>query len=216
MSILAYLLLALAARTAAALTFDLPYAGQKCFSEDFQPRTTVKGKVHVATGRGGADMKLDVYVTNQQGVVSFHRADVNTVAFTFVTGDFAAHTTAPYRVCVLHQTGAYTAHPPAGQVYRRITLDLAAVRRQADTSTLATKSHADRTIQSFHDVSLSVDRLIDAMDEIRAREQALSDVGTDTSTLIVRISLVASLFTILTGLLNFITLKSFFKQKKLA
>lgn len=53
------------------------------------------------------------------------------------------------------------------------------------------------------------------MDEIRMREQSLSNIGKETTAIIVRISLVACLFTILTGVLNFMFLKDFFKRKKM-
>jgi len=199
-----------------AITFDLPYGQQKCFSEDVSPSVTVRGAVHVAGGRGQGDMKLDVYVTNPQGVVAFHRMDVNAVKFTFKTSSFQEHTTQAYRICVLHQLERGRAHHAHHKAYRRITLEFEMAREKASMKSLASKQHVDKLHQSFHEVSISVDKLIEGMDDLRMREQALTNVSSDTSSVIVRIAIVACLFTILTGVLNFMSLKSFFKQKKLA
>lgn len=199
----------------ASITFDLPYGQQKSFSEDVSPSVTMRGSVHVAGGRGQGDMKLDVYVTNPQGVVAFHRMDVNAVKFTFKTSAFQAHTTQAYRMCILHQLERGAAHSHS-QTYRRITLEFEQARAKDDLKKLASKSHVDKLHESFHEVSLSVDKLIEGMDDLRMREQTLTSINSDTSSVIVRIAIVACLFTILTGVLNFMSLKSFFKQKKLA
>ncbi len=199
-----------------ALTFDLGYGSQKCFSEDVAPSTLIKGSVSASGGKGGADMKLDVYVSNAQGVVAFHRTDVNAVKFSFSSGAFERHTTQPYRICVMHQITSGSAYPPSGKAYRRVTLSFEQATKVADTTALATRQHVDQVHQSFHEVSVAVDRLIEAMDDLRAKEQDLTDVNQDTTSVIVRISIVACLATILTGVLNFLSLKTFFKQKKLA
>lgn len=213
MSTILFLLLATYAR---AITFDLYFGEQKCFGEDFLPRTSVKGDVHVSTGRGGADMKLDVVITNSKQVVVFHRAAIHTAKFSFTTGEYKSTTSQPYRICVRHQVPSYAARPPTDiAAYRRVTLSLHTPRTSQDIAKLASRAHVNRTSQSFREVSFSLERLLQAMHSIRSLEQHLSDIGNSTATLVVCISLLASLFTILTGVLNFMYLKNFFKHKKL-
>lgn len=177
----------------------------------------IRGTVQVGSGGGGGDMRLDVYVTNPQGVVAFHRADVNAVKFSFQTAAYERHTTQAHRVCILHQADHRGA--PAHGAFRRITINVEVAKVAKDTGksgSLASREHADRLQQIFRDVSADVDRLIETMDTLRVGEQQLTDINQSTSSLILRISVVACLLTVLTGVLNVMSLKSFFKQKKLA
>jgi emp24/gp25L/p24 family/GOLD len=208
------LALALCAAPAHAVTFELGYGARKCLSEDVPPLANVRGELHVAGGAG--DMSLDLFVSNPRGVVYFHKADASAVKYTFKSGAFEAHTTEPYRFCIVHQV-----HPNSAastDVLRRVTLTV-----QVETpaskhaiSSLATKDHVAKAQQTFQDVSNEVDVLIAQLDDLRIKEQALSDVNDDTSRTIVRITIIAALFTVATGVLNFLNLKTFFKQKKLA
>ncbi len=214
-ALLALCAIASALHVAASITFDLGYGQQKCFTEDLPPVTIVRGDVHIASGKG--EMRLDLFVTNQQGVLAFHKSDVNAVKFSFQTGAYDRHTTQLYRFCVVNQVHGLSGMPP-GDVFRRVTMqiDVMSASRGNAVGGLATRDHVTKLQQSFHEVSGEVDRLIESLDELRAKEQQLTDVNANTSTMIVRISIIACLFTILTGVLNVMSLKSFFKQKKLA
>lgn len=198
---------------AQALTFDLAYGQRKCFSEDLPPLTTVRGDVQVASGRG--EMRLDLFVSDAKGVVAFHKSDVNMVKYSFQTASYDRHTTSPYRFCIVNQVHARAAND--GDLSRRVTMkvDVLHKSRAEQFSRLATKGHVSKIQESFQSVSDDVDRLIEVMDELRAKEQELTDLNASTTRTIVRISVVACLFTIATGVANFVSLKSFFKQKKL-
>lgn len=198
-----------------SLTFELPYGQRKCFSEDLPPDIEVRGTVHVASGQG--EMTLDLFVSDMRGVVYFHKSNVDSVKFSFRTGHFPSHTREAFRFCVVNQVSANAAHPSA-RVVRRVTLEVETVKDRHDTSTsrLAKQDQVDKVYSSFLGVQNDVDDLIEKMDELRVKEQKLNDINESTSATIFRISLVACLFTILTGVLNFLSLKSFFKRKKLA
>lgn len=217
-----------------SLTFNLPYGQRKCFMEDLPPSSTVQGTVHVSSGHG--DMSLDMFVSNSKGTVFYHRSDVNSIKFSFHTpghpnfdnrrsgnpydtrnvryyNEVSADT---YRFCVVNQVHPQAAASPG--VVRRITLDISHISDQysAEVSKLAKQEHAEKIFSTFSDVSKDVDNLIEQLDDLRAKEQTLSELNESTSTTILTISLLASLFTILTGVINFLSLKSFFKRKKLA
>lgn len=201
---------------AGSLTFELPYGQRKCFTEDLPPDTVTRGTMHVASGQG--EMTLDVFVSDLQGIVHFHKSNVDNVKFSFKTGHFPLHTREAYRFCVVNQVSPNAIQQSSGRVVRRITLEVETVKEPHDptTSRLAKQGQVDQMYTSFLSVQNDVDGLIEKMDELRATEQVLSEVNESTSTTILRISLVACVFTILTGVLNFLSLKSFFKRKKLA
>lgn len=213
----AALLLLAAAAQASSLTFELPYGQRKCYSEDLAPSTDIRGEVHVAGGRG--EMKLDLFVSDAGGTVYFHKSDVNALKFSFKTGVAPSHSktgTQSYRFCIVNQVHPHSA--AASNVARRVTLVVEALDkvRAGDMAKLATQGHVEKVQDKFGEVSRKVDEIIDRIDDLRVQEQALSDVNEDTSRMIMRISVLACLFTIATGALNFMSLKSFFKQKKLA
>lgn len=81
---------------------------------------------------------------------------------------------------------------------------------------LAKQEHVDKVYESFLSVSNEVDTLIERLDELRAKEQMLTELNESTTVVILRISLVACAFTIATGVLNILSLQRFFKRKKLA
>lgn len=201
--------------SANSLTFELPYGQRKCFSEDLPPDTRTLGTVHVSSGHG--DMTLDLFVADPRGKVYFHRANVDTVKFSFVTGQGPQHSRENYRFCVVNQVAANAARP-AHDVVRRVTLEVDTLRPSSETPAkrIAKQEHVEKVFASFVNVQSDIDDLIEKMDELRAREQMLTDANTQTTTVIFRISLLACVLTIVTGLLNFISLKSFFKRKKLA
>lgn len=202
---------------ASSLTFNLPYGQRKCFTEELPPSANVRGGINVASGKG--DMSLDMFVSDSHGTVHFHKSDVNAVKFSFHTP--ASNTQgmyAPddYRFCIVNQVHPQAAASPG--VTRRITLEVSYVsdRHAQQVDRLAKEDVAEQVFSRFSSVSSDVDELIEKLDELRAKEQQLTELNENTSSTILTISLIASLFTILTGLLNFLSLKSFFKRKKLA
>lgn len=232
-----------------SLTFDLPYGQRKCFTEDLPYGANVRGAVHVASGRG--DMSLDLFVSDSHGKVYFHRADVNSVKFSFAvaqhgggSGGHHAHgdyghghdygqgdihggsehyvdphsrdTEQQFRFCVVNQIHPHAA--PDANVKRRVTLEVSVEteRHTAALRGLARAADADKISVTFSHVAAEVDTIVEKLDELRVREQVLSELNESTATSILRISLLACTFTVVTGLLNFFSLKSFFKQKKLA
>eukprot|EP00177_Eucheuma_denticulatum_P006033 GFKZ01011005.1.p1 GENE.GFKZ01011005.1~~GFKZ01011005.1.p1 ORF type:complete len:237 (+),score=6.63 GFKZ01011005.1:202-912(+) len=211
-----------------SLTFELPYGQRKCFSEDLPPYTVTRGTVHVSSGSG--EMSLDLFVSDQNGVVQFHKSDVNTVKFSFRSGSYPVHTRQMYRFCVVNQVHAGSANTMPGSVTRRVTLKVEPVyegemagreQHQSDgsgtaVSRLAKQGHVDKVYQSFLEVSNDVDGLIERMEELRAEEEMLTAANERTAGVILKISVVACTLTIATGVLNFLSLKSFFKRKKLA
>lgn len=199
----------------ASITFDLAYGQQKCFSEDLPPVTIVRGDVQIASGRG--EMRLDLFVTDMNGVLAFHKSDVNAVKYSFQTGAYERYTTQQYRFCIVNQLKPRGTEPGT-EVFRRVTIKVNSISnsRGAEVGNLAKRDHVSKLQQTFHEVSNEVDRLIETMDQLRVDEQLLTDVNRNTTSSIIRISIVACLFTILTGVLNVMSLKSFFKQKKLA
>lgn len=199
---------------ATSLTFNLPYGQRKCFSDDLPPSTSCRGTVHVTSGKG--EMSLDLFVTDPRGTVFFHKSDVNSVKFSFRTGSFQQHTTQKYRFCVVNQVHPHAVH--AADVVRKVTLDVEAIteHREKAISRLAKQDHADKLYADFLAASQLVDNMIEKMDDLRVSEQFLTDLNQSTATTILRVSMVACVLTVATGVLNFLSLKSFFKRKKLA
>lgn len=199
-----------------SLTFELPYGQRKCFSEDLPPNVSVRGTVHVSSGQG--EMSLDLIVLDDSGVVHSHKSDVNSVKFSFRSGNYPHHTRQDYRFCIVTQVKTRGAEPAARHVTRRVTLevDVAPDDTGGTVGRLAKQEHMDKVYQSFLSVSNEVDELIERMDELRAKEQLLTEANELTTKVILRISLVACAFTIATGILNVLSLQRFFKRKKLA
>lgn len=168
----------------------------------------------MASGKG--EMSLDLFVSDMRGTVQFHKQDVNTVKFSFKTGLFQSHTVQDYRFCVVNQVHPHS-HSTPGAV-RRVTLDVDVARdKDVDsTSHLAKQEHADKIYNDFMTVSQSVDSIIEKMDELREKEANLTNINKQTTTTIFRLSMLACLFTVAAGVANFLSLKSFFKRKKLA
>jgi emp24/gp25L/p24 family/GOLD len=207
-------LLAAAAAAAAGLTFDLEYGARKCVSEDVPPSADVLGELHVSGGNG--DMSLDLFVSDPRGVVYFHKAGANSVKYSFKAGTFAEGTTQVYRFCVVHQV-----HPNAAtrtDVMRRVSLSVKVEGKgvKEEVERLAKKGDVTKAQEKFQDVYRDVDSLISRMDELRALEDTLSTANENTSRVVMRVTFLAAVFTIGTGVLNFLNLKSFFKSKKLA
>lgn len=202
---------------ASSLTFNLPYGQRKCFSEEVPPSATVRGAVHVASGRG--DMTLDMFVSDSHGTVHFHKSDINSVKFSFrtpATNSQGVYAPDDYRFCVVNQVHPQAAASPG--VIRRITLDVTHMsdRHSAEVDKLAKDEHAEKIFTTFSTVSSEVDEIIEKLDELRAKEQDLTELNENTASTILTISVLASFFTIATGFVNFFSLKSFFKRKKLA
>lgn len=203
---------------AEAITFDLPYGQQNCFGEDFLPRTTVQTEVHVLTGRGGGggvDMKLDVSVSNAGGTVIAHHSDASTVKFSFVTGHYKSTSSQPYRVCVRHQPNNDMHQPGAVSAYRRVMLSLTPAVKNVDSDMYLTHDDADQILLSLNNLSRSVANVIKEIDQIRTLEDTLSDEANHTTPMIIRFSILACLFTILTGFINVGFLKALWKKKKM-
>lgn len=215
-AVLAAVLFAMTATLCSAITFDLGYGQQKCFTEDLPPESNIRGSVRVGSSGGTSDMRLDVYVTNPSGVVSFHKADVNAVKFSFKSGTFEKYTAQAHRVCIMHQVDHRSSAPRGA--FRRVTLEIDVATSAPDPTinSLASRQHADKLQQHFHEVSADINRLIETMDELRVGEGKMTSTNSSTSRLILRISVLACLLTVVAGALNVMALKSFFKQKKLA
>lgn len=205
--------LLLLAAAASALTFDLSYGSRKCISEDVTPLADVRGELHVSGGSG--DMSLDLFVSDPRGVVYFHRAGANSVKYSFKAGNFGTATQA-YRFCVVHQV-----HPNAAtrtEVVRRVTLSVKVEGKgiQEEVAALAKRGDVAQAQEKFQDVYREVDNIISQMDRLRDMEEALSSANENTSRIVMRVTFLAAVFTIGTGVLNFLNLKTFFKSKKLA
>lgn len=165
---------------------------------------------------GTGEMSLDLFVSDQRGVVQFHKSNVNSVKFSFTTGVYEEHTRQVYRFCVVNQVNANAAQPRDKDVARRVTLEVEEVVGEKASEGLAKQVQMDKVYQSFLTVSSEVNGVIEKMEELRAKEQKLSELNEITSAVILRISIVASLVTVMTGVVNFVSLKRFFKRKKLA
>lgn len=213
----------------ASLTFTLPYGQRKCFVEELPISGTVRGTVHVSSGIG--DMSLDMFVSDSRGVVRYHKSEVNSIKFSFDMPNSADHLhqqgqqqqyynsyagSESYRFCIVNQVHPEAAAPK--EVNRRVTLDISFVsdKHVEQVSKLAKSEHAEKLFSTFASVSSDVDGVIRQLDELRARELELTEINESTSSTILTISVMASLFTVLTGVLNVMSLKSFFKRKKLA
>lgn len=214
----------------ASLTFTLPYAQRKCFVEEFPISGTVRGTVHVSSGIG--DMSLDMFVSDSRGIVRYHKSEVNSIKFSFDMPNSADHQhqqgqqtqqyynsyagTESYRFCIVNQVHPDAAAPK--EVNRKVTLDISFMshRHEEQVSKLAKSEHAEKLFSTFASVSSDVDGVIRQLDELRTRELELTKMNESTSSTIMTINVMASLFTVLTGVLNVMSLKSFFKRKKLA
>lgn len=212
--IIAAVALTIHAVSAGSITFELPYGQRKCYSEDLPPLSTTRGTVHVSGGKG--EMSLDLFVSDMRGVVQFHKSDVNSVKFSFRTGSYQVHTTEQYRFCIVNQVHPDAASTP--DLIRRVTLvvDVVNKDREEAVGRLAKEDHVEKVQESFSSISTDVDDLIGKMDDLRAKEQMLTELNEQTSKVIFRISILACLFTVGTGVINFMSLKMFFKRKKLA
>lgn len=203
-----------AAACGAALTFDLTYGSRKCMSEDVSSLADVRGDIHVSSGVG--DMTLDLFVSDPRGVVYFHRAGANSLKFSFKAGEFDEHQTQAYRFCVVHQV-----HPNAAartEVTRRVSLNVKVEGKgvQQEVAALAKKGDVLQAQEKFQDVYREVDNIISRMDELRNMEDSLTEANESTSKVVLRVTFLAAVFTIGTGVLNFLNLKTFFRSKKLA
>lgn len=203
-----------AAACGAALTFDLTYGSRKCVSEDVTSLANVRGEVHVSGGVG--DMSLDLFVSDPRGVVYFHRAGANAVKYSFKAGAFDERLTQAYRFCIVHQV-----HPNAAartEVTRRVSLSMNVEGKgvQEEVAALAKRGDVVAAQEKFQDVYREVDNIISRMDELRNMEDALTAANESTSKVVMRVTFLAAVFTIGTGVLNFLNLKTFFKSKKLA
>lgn len=200
-----------------SLTFNLAYGQRKCFSEELPASAAVRGAVHVQSGRG--DMSLDMFVSDGHGTVHFHKSDINSVKFSFhtpATNSQGVHGPDAFRFCVVNQVHPQAAVAPG--VMRRITLEVTHMteKHAGEIDQLAKEDHADKIFSTFSTVSSDVDNLIEKMDELRVKEQELTEMNENTASTILSITLIASVFTVMTGVANFMSLKSFFKRKKLA
>lgn len=213
----------------ASLTFTLPHGQRKCLVEEVPMSGTVRGTVHVSSGIG--DMSLDMFVSDSRGVVRYHKAEVNSIKFSFDMPNPADHQhhqdqqqqhynshvgTESYRFCIINQVHPEAAAPK--EVNRRVTFEITFVsdRHVEQMSNLAKSQHAEKLFSTFASVSSDVDGVIRQLDELRARELELTEMNESTSSTILTISVMSSLITVLTGVVNLMSLKSFFKRKKLA
>lgn len=199
-----------------SLTFELPYGERKCFSEDLPPDVSIHGTVHVSSGQG--EMSLDLFVLDESGAVRFHKSDVNSIKFSFRSGSYPHPLRKDYRFCIVNQVKAHAAQPAARHVTRRVTLEVGVAPGESggNTGRFAKQEHVDNIYESFLAVSGEIDALIERMDELRAKEEILTEANEQTTVVILRISLVACALTIATGVLNLLSLQRFFKRKKLA
>lgn len=200
-----------------SLTFELPYGQRKCFMDDLAPNGQVKGTVQVSSGKG--EMSLDIFVSDSRGTVHFHKSDINSIKFSFAVPQQPHHDGRPetYRFCVVNQIHQ-NAITQDDKVVRKVTLRISYVSSEQsnDMSNLAKSHHAEKLFSTFSSVSSDVDQLIRALDDLRMQERQLTQLNESTSATILTISSLACLFTVLTGVLSFLSLKTFFKRKKLA
>ena len=197
-----------------SITFNLPYGQRKCFSEELRAASQCRGSIHVASGKG--EMSLDLFVTDRHGTVFFHKTNVNSLKFSFQTADRDMNVMDTYRFCVVNQVHPHAVH--AANVARKVTLEIDVVSKHQDAALarLAKQDHADQLYSDLLSASQQVDSVINALDELRKREQQLTDLNQGTSTTILRVSILACVLTVATGLVNFFALKNFFKRKKIA
>lgn len=195
-----------------SITFELSYGQRKCFAEELPPKSTCRGTVHVSAG--GGEMTLDLFVSSNHGAVVFHKQDVNSVKFSFETAEYQAHTLQSYQFCIVNQVHPHSHTTPGTS--RRITLKVEVNRHARESLQLAKQEHADKIYSEFSSVSESVHEVIEQLDELREKEKEITLTNERTTTTIFRLSLIACVFTIATGFANFLSLKTFFKRKKLA
>lgn len=195
------------------LAFEVDYGGRKCIYEEVPPSTQIKGEFHVSGGTG--EMELDLFITDPRGVVYFNKQNMDTQKFSFKSGQFIKHTKQKYKFCVLHQVHQHAARMP--RVKRRVSfsVEIEQSRRAKKKAQVATGSQVDSAHEKLADLEDDLDTLLGEFDGIREEEQVITDIGTNTTSTILRYSVLSIAITLLTGFLNHYYLRSFFKQKKL-
>lgn len=212
----------------AAIQFDVAFGGQRCITEELTSDTTVNGLVHVADGPSA--MKVDVFVSDAQGNVHYHKAGAVHEAFSFKTSPappsrYGGHedprAATPYRVCVHHASGpedlasGYRRGSSGTVPTRRVTLTLTQGLTPSAREGLATRQNVDMHVERVRELEFQLQAVVAGIDDMKAVEADVLRKNDDTNLRVLWYSVAACAVMIGAGAYQVFYMKAFFKRAKL-
>lgn len=206
------LLLALLVMTvpSSSMQLALGFGERKCFSEEVPTDRPLL--VDFRTAAGVANMDLDLFVTNTEGQVVFHKSGLShhrTTLEYHTAQHLPALTT--YRFCLMHQT-------IPGQIMekaeRKVEFDIRPAVKERDTAQLVRRDQTDNAHQNLRLLEGEIAELVEMMDMLREQEQLLTSTNESTSRFLMTVNSLTSLFVLSVGMLQLEMVQGVLKQRK--
>lgn len=193
-----------------SMQFALGFGERKCFSEEVPTDRPLLVDFHTAAG--ASNMDLDLFVTNTEGQVVFHKSGLSHHRATLeqhTVQHMPAFTA--YRFCLMHQT-------IPGQIMeraeRKVEFEIRPVVREGDAARLVRRGQADNAYQNLRRLEGEIMELVEMMDALRKQEQLLTSTNESTSRFLMTLSSLASLFVLVVGMLQLEMVQGVLKQRK--
>ncbi|OSX68235.1 hypothetical protein BU14_3174s0001, partial [Porphyra umbilicalis] len=153
---------------------------QRCVTEELEPGTHMRGVVTVADAAPGVDISL--FLSDPAGKIIIHKRSVSEHAFAFHTPARVAHRGGPpslphlpYKLCLRASRVPLTlpGRRAAGPTARRVRVRLFPAVPPPPPPGLLVNDHTRAVAATVAEVSVSVQRLVQGVADLRARAEAV-------------------------------------------
>lgn len=204
---------------------NLGFGERKCFSEELASDKPVL--VDFQAGAGLSDMDIDLFVTDDRGVVVLHQSGLSHHKTTLDSPQkqlllhrqhFQDEAQGPavstpgfhtYRFCVMHQA---LPGQVGAQEKRRITFAIRSANENAWK--LARGEHTNNMHSHIQKLEDEVSDLMGKMDALREKERLLTMTNETTSRFLTRVSMLTSLFVMIVGMLQLELTEGVLRERK--
>ncbi|CAN8075195.1 unnamed protein product [Agarophyton chilense] len=209
-----------------AVRFYLEPGQRRCFTEELPSGSKVTGETRVSGGK--SDMDIDVWVTNLQGKVLYHKKAPDHGKFSFDTPkiqrqhrpadeyEYEDEEEDTFRICIEHQQKAGRVHPAGTKRAIEFNLDQAFAGASTEGVDRAAKaSDTDRLQKSLRRMHTSLSGMIGDMTRLQRRERMLTQKMEETTSHVMVLAILSLFVTVATCAAQYKYYEGYFKQKKL-
>lgn len=199
---------------ASCLQIGMTFGSRKCFTEQIPRGAKVYADFHSSSL--ATPLEIDVFITNERGVVVAHKSALTAHKFT-IDGSPSNAQGGPrwetYRICLLHQPHP---HQVAIEGLTLISFKIRAGGAGVEEKGLQIleSKHVDFVKDKIRLVEEDLNLVLGRMDDIRVQEEALFRHNRATATQLVSLSSVTSIVIVLIGFLQFDAVKSALRKRK--
>lgn len=196
-----------------SVQISMMFGARKCFMEQVPRGATIYAEVHTFSASNPLD--IDVFITNERGIVVANKAAITDHKFTIQgsTNNQGKPPFETYRLCFLHQPHPHQVTTP-GETRVSFNVRIGGGGVGAQRVELLKRDHMDLTNDKIHNLEQDLNRLLLQIDDLKHQEEMLSRYNSATSRHLVTLSSLTSVIIVAIGVMQFDAVKLALRKRK--